>query len=402
MAKNGSSATSGRVISFAENRTFRSFVLLYALMSLMILALLGTLYFRASKNEMLSAHRLAMQLEGESYLPRLVKWMQGESPRFPVDPAYETAFFLDGKRVGGALAVFPETLAPGIHAQQGRVYLVIPMGSYGLKNGQTVMMTVDDGLWKRAFWRFTLWYGGLLFVLLLLIGVGLSHLFLRPMKEAVALLDSFIKDTTHELNTPVTAILTNVERLQTDAFDEKQRRAITRIETAARTIDTIYEDLIFLLLRKEGAAKDVRIDMETLIRERLDYFQTRFEAKHMVGVLELTEPFSVEMDRKYAERLIDNLLSNAVKYGDPDTLVTVTVGAGWVCIANVGPVIPEAKLPTIFRRFVRADESRGGFGIGLHLVARIAGQYGIAVAVDSQQRRTRFTLTWPRYTPRSP
>ena len=97
MAKTVSSATNVRAISFAENRTFRSFVLLYTLMGLAILALLGLLYFRASKAEMLSSHRLSMQLEGESYLPNLIKWMQGERADFPVDPAYDTAFYLGKK-----------------------------------------------------------------------------------------------------------------------------------------------------------------------------------------------------------------------------------------------------------------------------------------------------------------
>ncbi len=245
MAKSGSSATNARVISFAENRTFRSFVLLYTLMSVAILALLGLLYFQASKAEMMSSQRLSMQLEGESYLPLLIKWMQGERAAFPVDPAYETAFYLQTERVGGDLSVVPSSLEPGMHNDAGVIYLVIPMGSYGLKHGSTVMMTRDDGLWLRTFWRHVLLYGGGLFVVLVMTGLGLSRLFLRPMREAVALLDSFIKDTTHELNTPVTAILTNIERLQTGTMDERQRKKVERIETAARTIGSIYDDLTF-------------------------------------------------------------------------------------------------------------------------------------------------------------
>ena len=365
-------------------------------MSLAILALLGVLYYRSSKTEMLSAHRLAMQLEGESYLPELLKWMQGERPDFPADPAYETAFYIGSQRMGGKLPFQPPTFSPGMHDEAGRIYLVIPMGSYGLKNGKTVMMTEDDGLWLQTYWQYMLLYGGMLFALLLSIGVGLSRLFLRPMKDAVALLDSFIKDTTHELNTPVTAILTNVERLDTAKLDEKQRRKVERIETAARTIGSIYDDLTFLLLRKEIRVVNVPIDLALLVRERLDYFHTRFDARHLVPMLTVKEPFSVRMDRAMAARLVDNLLSNAVKYSDVGSEVAVEIGKGFLKIANRGPAIPVEKLPTIFERFVRADDSRGGFGIGLHLVARIAREYAIRVEVRSGDNRTAFVLTWPR------
>jgi len=396
LAKTVSSATNVRAISFAENRTFRSFVLLYTLMGLAILALLGLLYFRASKAEMLSSHRLAMQLEGESYLPNLIKWMQGERADFPIDLAYDTAFYLSGKRIGGALPMPPPDFSPGIHESTGMIYLVIPMGSYGLKEGKTVMMTKDDGLWRALFWRSAALYGLMLFVLLVLTGVGLSRLFLRPMKEAVALLDSFIKDTTHELNTPVTAILTNIERLDTAALDEKQRKKIARIETAARTIGTIYDDLTFLLLRRDVRIEDVPIDLGEFVKERLEYFQTRFDAKGLRPVLQADEPMKVVMDRTLAARLVDNLLSNAVKYSDRETTVSVQIEKGVLSIADTGVPIPEEKLSKIFERFARADESRGGFGIGLHLVAQIAARYGIRIAVEAEGKKSSFVLTWPR------
>ena len=49
-------------------------------------------------------------------------------------------------------------------------------------------------------------------------------LFLKPMKDALHLLDRFIKDTTHELNTPISAIITNVEMIDTSKLDEKKSK----------------------------------------------------------------------------------------------------------------------------------------------------------------------------------
>jgi signal transduction histidine kinase len=79
-----------------------------------------------------------------------------------------------------------------------------------------------------------------------------------------------------------------------------------------------------------------------------------------------------------------------------DTIVFVEISEGFFRIENSGVPIPGEKLPKIFERFTRADESRGGFGIGLHLVAQIARRYGIRVDAESAGRRTVFRLTWSR------
>ncbi len=377
-------------------------MLLYGVMSLLILLLLGVLYYRYSEEKMLSEHRLAMQLEGERYLPQLVRWMQGERRTFPNDPAYETAFFLEGKRIGGELSRMPHDFSAGVHRQDGVVYLVIPMGSYGLKAGRTVMMTHDDGLWKRVFWNNALLGGSVLFGVMLGIGFWLSRLFLRPMKEAVELLDHFIKDTTHELNTPVTAILTNIERLDTAALDARSRKKIARIETAASTIGMIYDDLTYLLLGHDTPRKAESFDLGGFVRQRLDYFKTRIEAKQLAVDCRCEAASTVEMAPADAQRLIDNLLSNAIKYSHRQGKIDVIVRDRTLRVANGGAGIAPEKLGKIFGRYIRAEESKGGFGIGLHIVARIAAEYGIDVLAESASGRTVFTLTWPRYTRQSP
>ena len=392
LAKNASSATNVRAISFAENRTLRSFVLLYTLLNLMILLLGGILYFRYQKEVMLSEHRLAMQLEGERYLPRLVQWMQGESERFPVDPAYSSAFFLAGSLVKGNLEMRPERLVPGMHMQGNAIYLVIPMGSYGLKDGATVMKTEDDGLWRRHFWQTVLLFGTPAFVLLFVAGYRLSRLFLRPMNDAVSLLDRFIKDTTHELNTPVTTIRTNIERLDLQAFAAADRKKLLRIGVAARSIETLYGDLTYLLLENRVALNDEIVEMDGLVHERLEYFRLQCEMKQLNVAFDASGRLNVKMDRRRAERLIDNLLSNAVKYANPGGKIAVGTHGKVLKVFNTGIPIPQEKLRSIFDRYVRAESSKGGFGIGLHIVQRIAEAYDIGIVVTSDTDGTTFTL----------
>ncbi len=55
--------------------------------------------------------------------------------------------------------------------------------------------------------------GTIILIILAIFGLFFVRLFLKPMKNSIKLLDNFIKDTTHELNTPISAILANIEMI---------------------------------------------------------------------------------------------------------------------------------------------------------------------------------------------
>ena len=391
------SAINDSGINLAENRTFRAFVLLYAMMSVMILALLGTIYYQYRKELMLSDHRLAMQLQSEVYIPRLKKWMQGDDAYFPVDLAYRTALFDEhGMAIHSLLLNERISWGKSIVLDADAIHFVVPLASYELGEHYLVFETSDDGLWRQDTLHKILFFGLFLFGLLWLVGFYLSRLFLRPMKEAIALLDDFIKDTTHELNTPVSAIVSNIEMIDLQKLDEKTAKKVNRIAIAARTISTIYDDLTYLVLNHDIAVHDEPIDMTHLIEERLEYFQTRYRQKRLTIELEVDENIVVTMDKTKVTRLIDNLLSNAIKYNRVGGKIELVLTKKELLISDTGIGIPAEKLERIFERYQRADTSVGGFGIGLHIVAMIANEYGIKIDIDSNEGKgTAITLRWP-------
>ena len=383
-------------ISLAENRTFRAFVLLYTMMAVLILALLGAIYYKYRKEVMLSEHRLAMQLQSESYIPKMRKWLQEGKSVIPEDLAYATALY-DGQ--GRALGAYLEepmfNLKEPISLSNGYVHYVIPLASYELGDYFLVFETKDDGLWFKDTLQSILIFGTLLFAALSLVGFYLSRLFLRPMKEAIKLLDDFIKDTTHELNTPVSAIVSNIEMIRTDGLDTKTATKINRIAIAARTISTIYDDLTYLVLNHNLAVRNEPVDLHGLITERLEYFQTRYAQKRLEVRYRGEAEVWLTIDRTKAARLIDNLLSNAIKYNRIGGSIEIECREGMLRISDTGKGIPESKLQRVFERYQRADESVGGFGIGLSIVAMIAREYGLAIDIDSKEGvGTTITLGW--------
>jgi two-component system OmpR family sensor kinase len=254
--------------------------------------------------------------------------------------------------------------------------------------------TRDDGLWLKAMWVNFLLYGGMLFILLLFLGIVLSRLFIRPMREAVLLLDNFIKDTTHELNTPVSTIVTNIETIDPDVLDEKTRKKIRRVDIAAKTIASIYEDLTYLVLHHKVAAVDELLEVGEIVQERITYFSDHFAQKQLDVRLKLSA-CTVTADRSKIIRIIDNLLSNAVKYNRRGGTIDVLLDERKLQVRDSGKGIDTSKLDQVFERYSRFDKSVGGFGIGLHIVASIVKEYGFKVEVESgPQKGTSITVFW--------
>ena len=381
----------------AETRTFRAFLALYTVMSVLILVLMATMYYRSQKEVMLSTHRLSMQLQAESYMPRLQKWLRsGAWDGFPEDLAYKTGLYAEDKStIESRLQVAPYSIEQGIRKEGKYIHFVMPLASYGIYGTYLVFETEDDGLWLRTFWQNSLLSGIVIFSVLMIIGFYLSKLFIRPMKEAVLLLDNFIKDTTHELNTPVSTILSNIEMLDKTTLQESEVKKIRRISIAARTISTIYDDLTYLVLNHQVAHKDEDLNITVLLKERMDYFKDRYTQKKLTLYTDIDIEIILNIDKTKAIRLIDNLLSNAIKYNRIGGSITLLLNDERLSVQDSGIGIDKEKIKRIFERYMRADNSVGGFGIGLNIVAMIAKEYGFKIEVSSTPRKgTSITIFW--------
>ncbi|MCI4405869.1 MAG: HAMP domain-containing histidine kinase, partial [Sulfuricurvum sp.] len=392
------SATSASGINFAKYRTLKSFLILYGVMSVLILTLLGVLYYQYAKTLMLSSHRLAMQLESESYVPKLSDWLEQDRnlSTFPKDLAYKTALYgYDKKAIVSRLHTREINFNENIYLYNNHIYLVIPLAPYDMGDFYLIFETKDDGLWRQQALEITLVFGAVLFLILAGVGFFLSRLILRPMNEAITLLDDFIKDTTHELNTPVSAILTNIEALHEGELPPSVEKKLRRIEIASRTISTLYDDLTYLILNHDVAVHNTPLNLSHLIHERLEYFRHRIEQKKISLELTIDTDVILIIDRTKATRIVDNLLSNAIKYNQMNGTISITLHNTLLCVRDNGIGIPSEMIDRVFERYTRADKSVGGFGIGLNIVAMIAKEYHLNITIESKEKvGTKICVEW--------
>ena len=200
-------------------------------------------------------------------------------------------------------------------------------------------------------------------------------------------MNRFIEDTTHEFNTPISTILTNIELLDT-IYDCEGKKEMQRIEIASKTLSRLYEDLTYLKLNHNYHREIKVLNVSELMKERIEYFKTLIEAKKLNLSISINEKTSLNIDKNDAIRLIDNLLSNAIKYNKKEGKLIINLDAKNLSITNSGFEIKEEDIDLIQNRFKRANTNEGGFGIGLDIVSQVVERYNFKFSIKSLQNKT--------------
>ena len=190
------------------------------------------------------------------------------------------------------------------------------------------------------------------------------------MKEALYLLENFLKDIIHDLNTPATSILLNAKLLRKRGDYEE----IERIELCAKGIASLYKNLEFMnpkeIVNKENINVDIVISEKIEILKKIYpniIFQTDFSN------------ISIESNRNGIDRIIDNLLTNACKYNKRNGTVFITTEHNKVIVEDTG--IGIKNISKVFQRYYKENEQ--GLGIGLNIVKQLCDILKITIEIKS-------------------
>jgi two-component system, OmpR family, sensor kinase len=223
---------------------------------------------------------------------------------------------------------------------------------------------------------------GMTLVVTLIFGWMIARMAIRPLKEHFEHLERFSKETLHELNLPVSTILTNTKMLRRTHVDDKSLKRIERIDQAAAMLQERYDELDYLIRTQMQKESIETFDLAELASERLDFLRALYPHVSFSSSLEKTE---VTLDRRGLRKVIDNLVDNAVKYADPSKgTVHVTLESRQLKVTDNGSGMDELELLRIFDHYYQNDASMPGYGIGLGLVKRYCDTHRIRVHVASE------------------
>ena len=224
------------------------------------------------------------------------------------------------------------------------------------------------------------------YTIIAIVSWSLAKLFLKPIKDDRERLNNFIKDTTHELNTPISAIIMSCED------DNLTKKQIDRIKFSAKRVSEIYKDLTYVFLGNIEKKSLDKIDLSKIIKEEIINFEPMIARKRLKINLNIEE-FFYEINKDDFIRLFNNLFSNAIKYNKTDGNIDIILQNRELIIKDSGIGISKDKIKDIFNRYYRATNQSGGFGLGLNIVNMICKTYNIKIDVQSLENvGSTFTL----------
>lgn len=267
--------------------------------------------------------------------------------------------------------------------------------------------------WILLNWRqVALLVLGLVFFILIIVGLVLNTTFLIREVRRNEQHDAFINSVTHELKTPITSIRLYLETLKTRDISQAQREEFYNIMLADsdRLLHTVEQVLRAGQTSHRGKINASVIDLGKMVSECLDV--TRVQYKLGADALLYTENLDetralVAGEPEELRAAVSNLLDNAVKYSDREVRVSVEVATldakrVAVRIADRGIGIQSGQLKSIFKRFYRVP---GGFmsrikgtGLGLFIVRSVIEKHGGRVFAESAGlgQGSTFTIHLPR------
>lgn len=208
-------------------------------------------------------------------------------------------------------------------------------------------------------------------------------------QELLETQDRFIKNAIHEINTPLSIILMNI-----DLYNLKYEKNsyLLKIEAAVKVLDNIYEDLAYVVKKDRVVYEKAMIDFSKFLTERVEYFEDVAEGNKLHIITDIAPHQFILFNEIELQRVCDNNLSNAIKYSyEKQPLHVKLYEHENEVIFEVENAGEKIKSPDqLFNRYYREDEARGGFGLGLNIVKEICDANAVAITVLSNESRTLF------------
>jgi two-component system NtrC family sensor kinase len=240
------------------------------------------------------------------------------------------------------------------------------------------------------------------------IGAVVTFEEITHLKMLDRLKSDFIHTISHDLRSPLTAIMGYVELLgRVGPLNEQQQQFVKHVQNSAQNITSLINDL--LDLGRIEAGFDTRKDevaFETILRYTLDNLNQQIIEKGQSLNLSVQDGLpSLRGNPIRLRQLVDNLLVNAVKYTPAGGILTVNLfsedGQIILEVIDTGLGIPATDQPHIFEKFYRASntpKNAPGTGLGLAIVKSIVDNHDGRIWLESSVGKgSKFVVVLPVY-----
>jgi len=225
------------------------------------------------------------------------------------------------------------------------------------------------------------------------VGAAITMQDISYLKELDKLKNDFVHTVSHDLRSPLTAVLGYTELVERSGpLNENQQQFLQRIQNSVQQITSLINDL--LDLGRLEAGFDTRresVQLENVLKYTLDTFYAETRRKNIKLTTELGEGLpGLRANPIRIRQMLDNLVGNAIKYTPESGSVHVSILSEdrqiILCVKDSGPGVPTGEQGRIFEKFYRASntpQGTPGSGLGLAIVKSIVDSHQGRVWIES-------------------
>ena len=216
--------------------------------------------------------------------------------------------------------------------------------------------------------------------LVLLLIILLSQNAVKPIAESYEKQKQFVTDANHELKTPLTLILANLDIAETELGKNEW---LDDIRAEGHRMTELVNQLVALsrMDEEEHTPEFSTVPIGKIVSDTVSEFEPLAEYKGKQLEFDIDSTASCQGDEALLTRLVGILMDNAIKYCDAEGEIFVTLTKHrnvTLTVENTYAAVDELELPHLFDRFYRADKARkftGGYGVGLSMAKAITEKH---------------------------
>lgn len=213
----------------------------------------------------------------------------------------------------------------------------------------------------------------------------------KELSDLVESQKQFLKNSVHEINTPLAIIRTNIDLLKMKIPENKY---ITNIESGSKTIQYIYDDLSYLIKKDRVLYEKEYLEFSEILKNRLEFFEEIVKSNSLYFIKNIEDDVYLKFNSVELQRIIDNNISNAVKYSFSKSAIHIKLyyindNEIEFSVTTNSKIIEDTN--KIFEDFYRENKARGGFGLGLKIVKEICDKNLVTIEILSDKKETKFS-----------
>jgi signal transduction histidine kinase len=241
-------------------------------------------------------------------------------------------------------------------------------------------------------------------LLIIIVSSYLTNQSIKPIKVAFAKQNQFISDASHELKTPLAVIQSNVDVLMEKNTSKELEKWLGYIQGEVKRMSQLTENLLYMSKMEYSEKIHSKVNLSELCEYLLLGLEAVAYEKNLSLKYDVEESIETIGDKEQLTQLLMILLDNGMKFSPEGESVFLSLkehyGQIEIIVENTGVSISDEKIPYIFDRFYKGDDSRKyiskSYGLGLSIAQIIVKNHKGKITCESDSNSVKFAIQIPK------